>query len=139
MASTLKRDICPDCQKKNLSTWEYNKKTFQQCKTHGCSSASPKLLKDDNDTECTYTQQHYTSPRTFAPITSCEFKAISARGLSKEICVRYNYQVGDWRGLEAHIESYYNRKTLDFNAQKVRIVNKKEFFKCHQVIKDLLL
>ena len=36
MSSTIKREMCPKCNKKNLCTWKYEDKLFTKCRTKEC-------------------------------------------------------------------------------------------------------
>jgi twinkle protein len=49
-----------------------------------------------------------------------EYKALAARGLSEEVCRKYGYKIGNFKGRIAHIAPYYDHEVGGVVAQKVR-------------------
>jgi len=98
-----------------------------------CNSSDAYAIYDDDGHGHCYSCGHHTHPdeqetttvpdeTTFNGLKG-ECEALPARKLSKEICQKYNYQVGEFRGDRVHIAPFYTEGVMV--GQKLRFGGKK--------------
>ena len=106
---------CPDCNSSDALA--HNKDGSTKC--FACGTFTPNR-KGHTTTPMT-TPQTSSSP---APrFVSGEFSAIAPRGIHKDTCVKYGYQIGQAHGKPAHIANYRNLEGTQV-AQKYRFADK---------------
>lgn len=127
MSKTKQRNPCSECHSSNnLLTWEYQGREYTKCKTPGCRANSKPVQSTLSVGENAVTGQ---SPQSQELFTSGYFAEIPDRCLTKEVCEKYDYQICQFRGKDAHIANYYEAN-LDGKilCQKVRLCATKTFF-----------
>lgn len=129
MSNTTNRSPCPECKSSNnLCTWEYKGREYTKCKTPDCLGNKLSSTRNEglqNNRTLAVPNSMVSTSTTL--LTSGKFQAIPDRGLTKEVCELYNYQVAEWRGKDAHIANYYAENGT-VAAQKVRLLHPKSFF-----------
>ena len=135
MPKTIRREMCQECNHENVSFF-LNKQGIEtsRCMTPDCNynnkliRTNPYLqdpkLRDDLIKRSVRTSSAVEGIKEDVTILKGEYQEL--RGISKEICELYDYQVGQQYGNDIHIENYYtpDGKLTD---QKVRLLATKAF------------
>ena len=106
---------CPDCNSSDALTHNSDGST----KCYSCGIFTPNRKGKTNNTPME-TPHQQTSSNGFV---NGEFTAITPRGIHKDTCVKYGYQVGQVHGKPAHIANYRNMDGGQV-AQKYRFADK---------------
>ena len=97
-----------------------------------CSSSDAYAIYDDGHGHCFSCDYHLstdnqethmpTPPSTFKGLVG-EIEALPTRKLSKAVCEKYRYQVGEWKEQKVHIAPFYSEGKMV--GQKLRFKDKK--------------
>lgn len=125
-----KHTQCPSCQSQGYDTQRDNLAVY---------------VSDDGasfDATCMKCKHHYSeedlataigpirpleaprSPQNLIPVG--EYRVLSKRGISKDICTRFHYSISEFHGERVHVCSFYKDGLID--AQKIRTRNKRFFW-----------
>lgn len=99
-----------------------------------CGSSDGNAVYDNNTAHCfvcgaytakvdmdgTETEDTVDTPTTSKFING-DFQDIPKRKLSEEVCQKFNYMVGEYKGQPCHIANYYDPVTRRLIAQKIRL------------------
>jgi len=106
--------------------------THQPCSD--CGSSDALTINSDGSTKCyscgiwtpnkhKNTQQSPMTQSTANDFAKGSFIDIEPRGINKDTCVKYQYQIGKHQGKDCHIANYHNNNG-DVVAQKLRFADK---------------
>jgi len=105
---------CPDCGSSDALTHNSDGST----KCYSCGVFTPN--RNNKNTTPPTQKMESVSPLGF---TQGQFMAIEPRGIHKETCVKYGYQIGELNGKPCHIANYRNNDGTQV-AQKYRFADK---------------
>ena len=105
---------CPDCGSSDALTHNSDGST----KCYSCGIFTPN--RDKQDTTTQHTKMENVSPLGFV---NGKFMEIAPRGIHKDTCVKYGYQIGELNGKPCHVANYRNLDGTQV-AQKYRFADK---------------
>ena len=105
---------CPDCGSSDALTHNSDGST----KCYSCGIFTPN--RDKTNTAPTQTKMENVSPLGFV---NGKFMDIAPRGIHKETCVKFGYQIGELNGKPCHVANYRNLDGTQV-AQKYRFADK---------------
>lgn len=111
MGTFIRHEPCPSCgSRDNLARYENGSATCW-----GCGHWEPPV----DGFEMEEIERRPTS------MIDGHFEAIPNRKLKEDICKKYGYQVGTYKGAPVHIANYHDPETRKIVAQKIRSKDKK--------------
>jgi len=92
MSSTLKRELCPRCQKRNLCTYTHMNQERQRCMTEGCSTMTQVPAKQPTFVDSATLEFNYpTKPYRGISVDICRYLGIKVSELGDTQIVSYDH------------------------------------------------
>ena len=123
MSKYLYHTACPRCRENGRDHKGNNMAVYEDNSTY-CFSCGYTEQPERERKEYYKMEQKEKKTNKTPIIQSGSFQNLTARGISKETCELYNYQIGEYKGEPCQIANLYDNKGQVI-AQKIRMKDKK--------------